>query len=163
MKVKARLPNGKDAPSFPTFHRSNVMVIIKLALLASTKTPNSRNLQSTEDQQLVFWISERWMLSNTQPSVVMKTWTPIVINNPVCFFQQLRLRTKFQIELASWFILLAKRRKLGDRASENNRGTPPRREGGFVISYWRAAPSNNRIIASQNHKVTWKYELWWKN
>ena len=139
------------------------MVIIKLASSTRTMKPNSRNLQSTEDQQLVFWISERWMLSSTQPSVAMKTWTPRVVNNPVCFLQQQRLRPKFQIELAPWFIPLAKRREFSDRASDYNRGMSPRREGDFEISYWREAPLSNRITASQNHKVKWKFELFWKN
>lgn len=139
------------------------MVVIKLASPTRAVKPNSRNLQSTEDQQLVFWISERWMLSSTQPSVAMKTRTPMVVNNPGCFLQQQRLRPKFQIELAPWFTPLAKRREFNDRASENNRGMSLRREGDFEISYWREAPLSNRIVASQNHKVKWKFELFWKN
>lgn len=48
---------GRRLPASQHFRGANVMVIIKLALPTSSEEPNSRNLQSTEDQRLVFWIS----------------------------------------------------------------------------------------------------------
>ena len=89
----------------------------------------------------------------------MKTWTPRVVNNPVCFLQQLKLRPTFQIELVSWFIPSAKRRKLRDRASENNRGTSPRRDGDFEITYWWEAPLSNMVIASQDESQS-ETKIW---
>lgn len=50
---------GRRLPASQHFTGANVMVIIKLASPTRTMKPSSRNLQSTEDQQLVFWISER--------------------------------------------------------------------------------------------------------